>query len=73
LRLYDPEYPDTPAFQGQHPRKDPCECVGAKVSLIGFVLATRAPVRLLEVIIPVPLDSTTFLGLKFKIKINKPS
>jgi hypothetical protein len=65
--------PDTPAFQGQHPRKDPCECVGAKVSLIGFVLATRAPVRLLEDIIPVPLDSTTFLGLKIKIKINNPS
>jgi hypothetical protein len=65
--------PDTPAFQGQHPRKDPRECVGAKVSLIGFVLATRAPVRLLENIIPVPLDSTTFLGLKFKIKINKNS
>jgi hypothetical protein len=58
--------PDTPAFQGQHPRKDPCECVGAKVSLIGFVLATRAPVRLLEDTIPVPLYSTTFLGLKFK-------
>jgi hypothetical protein len=64
---------DTPAFQGQHPRKDPRECVGAKVSLIGFVLATRAPVRLLEDIILVPLDSTAFLGLKFKIKINKPS
>jgi hypothetical protein len=60
--------PDTPAFQGQHPRKDPRECVGAKVSLIGIVLATRAPIRLLEDIIPVPLDSTTFLGLKFKIK-----
>jgi hypothetical protein len=27
----------------------------------------------LEDIIPVPLDSTAFLGLKFKIKINKPS
>jgi hypothetical protein len=65
--------PDTPAFQGQHPRKDPHERVGAKVSLIGFVLATRAHVRLLEDIIPVPLDSTAFLGLKFKIKINKPS
>jgi hypothetical protein len=65
--------PDIPAFQGQHPRKDPRVCVGAKVSLIGFVLETRAPVRLLEAIIPVPLDSTTFLGLKFKIKINKPS
>jgi hypothetical protein len=36
------------------------------VSLIGFVLATRAPVRLLEDTIPVPLDSTAFLGLKFK-------
>jgi hypothetical protein len=59
--------PDTPAFQGQHPRKDPREHVGAKVSLIGFVLATRAPVRLLEDIIHVPLDSTAFLGLKFKI------
>jgi hypothetical protein len=58
--------PDTPAFQGQHPRKDPRERVGAKVSLIGFVLASRAPVRLLEDIIPVPLDSTAFLGLKFK-------
>jgi hypothetical protein len=62
--------PDTPAFQGQHLRKDPRECVGAKVSLLGFVLATRAHVRLLEDIIPVPLD---ILGLKFKIKINKPS
>jgi hypothetical protein len=66
--------PDTPASQGQHPRKDPRECVGAKVSLIGFVLATRAPVRLLEDTLPVLLYSTTFLGLKFKnIKINKPS
>jgi hypothetical protein len=65
--------PDTPAFQGQHPRKDPRECVGAKVSLIGFVLATRAPVRLLEDIIPIPLDSKAFLGLKFKVQINKPS
>jgi hypothetical protein len=44
------------------------ECVGAKVSLIGFVLATRAPVRPLEDIILVPLDSTAFLGLKFKSK-----
>jgi hypothetical protein len=44
------------------------------VSLINFVLATRAPIRLLEDTIPVPLDSTAFLGLKFKnIKINKPS
>jgi hypothetical protein len=57
---------DTPAFQGRHLRKDPRECVGAKVSLIGFVLAARAPVRLLEDIILVPLDSTAFLGLKFK-------
>jgi hypothetical protein len=38
------------------------------VSLIGFVLATRAPVRLLEDMIPVPLDSTAFLGLKFESK-----
>jgi hypothetical protein len=65
--------PDTPTFQGQHPGKDPRERVGAKVSLIGFVLATRAHVRLLEDILLVPLDSTAFLGLKFKIKINKPS
>jgi hypothetical protein len=65
--------PDTPAFQGQPPRKDPRVCVGAKVSLIGFVLATRALIQLLEDIIPVPLDSTTFLGLKFKFKRNKPS
>jgi hypothetical protein len=65
--------PNTPAFQGQHPRKDSRVCVGAKVSLIGFVLATRAHVRLLEDIIHVPLDSTAFLGLKFKIKINKSS
>jgi hypothetical protein len=65
--------PDTPAFQGQQPRKDPRECVGAKVSLIALVLATRAPIRVLEDMIPVPLDSTAFLGLKFKIKINKPS
>jgi nitrogenase molybdenum-iron protein alpha/beta subunit len=43
------------------------ECVGAKVSLIGFILTTRAPVRLLEDTFPVPLYSTTFLGLKFKI------
>jgi hypothetical protein len=61
---------DTPAFQGQHLRKDPRERVGAKVSLIGFVLATRSLVRLLEDIIPAPLNSTAFLGLKFKIKIN---
>jgi hypothetical protein len=58
--------PDTPASQGQHPRKDPRECAGAKVCLIGFVLATRAPIRLLEDTFPVPLYSTTFLGLKFK-------
>jgi hypothetical protein len=58
--------PDTPASQGQHPRKDPCESVGVEVSLIGFVLATRALVRLLEDTIPVPLDSTASLGLKFK-------
>jgi hypothetical protein len=59
--------PDTPASQGQHQRKDPCECAGAKVSLIGFDLATTAPVRLLEDTFPVPLYSTAFLGLKFKI------
>jgi hypothetical protein len=58
--------PDTPASQGQHPRRDPRECAGAKMSLIGFVLATRAPVRLLEDTFPVPLYSTAFLGLKFK-------
>jgi hypothetical protein len=58
--------PDTPASQGQHPRKDPRECAGAKVSPIGFVLATRAPFRLLEDTFPVPLYSTAFLGLKFK-------
>jgi hypothetical protein len=57
---------DTPASQGQRPRKDPREGVGAKVSPVGFVKATRAPVRLLEDTIPVPLDSTAFLGLKFK-------
>jgi hypothetical protein len=28
--------PDIPAFQGQHPRKDPRKRVGAKVSLIGL-------------------------------------
>jgi hypothetical protein len=58
--------PDTPASQGQHPRKDLRECASAKVSLIGFVLATRAPVRLLEDTFRVPLYSTAFLGLKFK-------
>jgi hypothetical protein len=57
--------PDTPASQGQHPRKDPRECTGAKVSPIGLVLATRA-VRLLKDTFPVPLYSTAFLGLKFK-------
>jgi hypothetical protein len=40
--------PDTPAFQVQHPRKYPHERVGAKVSLISFVMATRAHVQLLE-------------------------
>jgi hypothetical protein len=59
--------PDTPAFQGQHPRKYRRERVGAKVSLIGFVMATRALVRLLEDTFPVPLYSMAFLGLKFKI------
>jgi hypothetical protein len=58
--------PDTPASQGQHPRKDSCERAGARVSLIGFDLATRAPVRLLEDTFPGPLYSTAFLGLKFK-------
>jgi hypothetical protein len=58
--------PNTPAFQGQHPRKYPRERVGAKVSLIGFVMATRAPVRLLEHTFPVPLYSMAFSGLKFK-------
>jgi hypothetical protein len=58
--------PDTPASQGQHPRNDPRECDGAKVSLIGFVLATREPVRLSEDTFPVPLYSMAFLGLKFK-------
>jgi hypothetical protein len=37
------------------------------VSLIGFVKATRAHVLLLEDTFPVPLYSTAFLGLKFKI------
>jgi hypothetical protein len=37
------------------------------VSLIDFVLTTRAPVRLLEDTFPVPLYSTAFLGLKLKI------
>jgi hypothetical protein len=58
---------DTPAFQGQHPIKYPCERVGAKVSLIGFVLIARAPVRLFEDTFLVPFYSTTFLGLKFKV------
>jgi hypothetical protein len=57
--------PNTPASQGQHPRKVSCERAGAKVSLIGFVIATRAPVRLLEDTFPVSLYSTAFLGLKF--------
>jgi hypothetical protein len=58
--------PDTPTSQGQHPRKVSRERAGAKVSLIGFVIATRAPIRLLEDTFPVPLYSTAFLGLKFK-------
>jgi hypothetical protein len=29
--------PETPASQGQHPKSQPYERVGAKVSLIGFV------------------------------------
>jgi hypothetical protein len=58
--------PNTPASQGQHPRKDSRERAGAKVSLIGFDLATRAPVRLLEDTFSVPLYSTAFLGLNFK-------
>jgi hypothetical protein len=58
--------PYTLTFQGQHPRIYLRECVGAKVSLIGFVMATRAPARLLEDTFLVPLYSTTFLGLKFK-------
>jgi hypothetical protein len=58
--------PYTLASQGQYPRKDSRECAGAKVSLIGFVLATRAPVRLLEDTFSVPFYSTMFLGLKFK-------
>jgi hypothetical protein len=37
------------------------------VSLIGFVLTTRAPIRLLEDTFSIPLYSTAFLGLKFKI------
>jgi hypothetical protein len=53
--------PDTPTFQGQHPRKYPRERVGAKVSPIGFVMATRAPVRLLEDTFLVPLYSMAFL------------
>jgi hypothetical protein len=58
--------PDTPSSQGQHQRKVSSERAGAKVSLIGFDLATRAPVQLLEDTFPVPLYSTAFLGLKFK-------
>jgi hypothetical protein len=53
--------PETLASQGQHPKSQPHEHAGAKVSLIGFVLATRAPVRLLEDTFPVPLYSTAFL------------
>jgi hypothetical protein len=37
------------------------------MSLIGFVMATRAHVHLLEGTFPVPLYSTAFVGLKFKI------
>jgi hypothetical protein len=59
--------PDTPASQGQHPRKVSRERAGAKVSLIGFVIATRAPIQVLEDKFPIPLYSTAFLGLKFKI------
>jgi hypothetical protein len=58
--------PETPTSQGQHPKSQPRERVGAKVSLIGF-LTTRAPVRLLEDAFLVPLYSTVFIGLKFKI------
>jgi hypothetical protein len=57
--------PDTPASQGQHPRKVSRERAGAKVSLIGFVKATRALVSTLGRHISYPLYSTTFLGLKF--------
>jgi hypothetical protein len=64
----DSKTPDTPAFQGLDPRKYPRERVDANVSLIGFVMATRAPVRLLEDTFPVPLYSMVFLGLKFKIE-----
>jgi hypothetical protein len=59
--------PETPSSQGQHPKSQPRERAGAKVSLIGFVLTTRAPIRLLEDTFPVPLYSMTFLGLKFEI------
>jgi hypothetical protein len=51
--------PETPASQGQHPKSQSRERAGAKVSLIGFVLTTRAHVRLLEDTFPVPLYSTT--------------
>jgi hypothetical protein len=44
----------------------PRERVGAKVSLIIFVMETRAPVRLLEDTFPIPLYSMAFLGLKYK-------
>jgi hypothetical protein len=58
--------PDTPTSQRQHPRKVSCEHAGAKVSLIGFVKAARALVRLLEDTFLVPLYSKALLGLKFK-------
>jgi hypothetical protein len=58
---------ETPASQGQDRKSQPRECAGAKVSLIGFVLTTRASIRLLEDTFPIPLYSTAFLGLKFKI------
>jgi hypothetical protein len=58
--------PDTPASQGLHQRKVPRERDCAKVPLIGFDLTSRSPIRLLEDAFPVPLYSTTFLGLKFK-------
>jgi hypothetical protein len=58
--------PDTLASQGQHPRKVSRERASAKVSLICFVIAARALVRLLEDTYPVPLYSMAFLGLKFK-------
>jgi hypothetical protein len=57
---------DTPSFQGQHQRKCPHERVGTKMSLIVFVMATRAPVRHLEDTFPIPLYSMAFLGLKYQ-------